>query len=296
MASLEKKQYLLLPPKSITEGISIILLVASNKDIASLNIARQVLNHYPFEKQVEIFDENPVYEATFNDKKVKLVILKEESVYAQKITDYFTNLKLIVFISKHSSLSGTPTMSVHTPGNLSEAELGGLPRTVSISPANAMRDALMVMAHLKTQMKLDYKVSYECTHHGPSLSVPTMFAELGSSPEQWNDSRAAEAVAHAAMGAVSGFGKSEVKTVLGIGGLHYNEKFTRLVLEGDVAFGHVIPKYAIPHLDAEILEQCVEKTMERVESAVLDWKGIKGEHKPGLIELLRQLDMPFTKV
>jgi D-tyrosyl-tRNA(Tyr) deacylase len=58
----------------------------------------------------------------------------------------------------------------------------------------------------------------------------------------------------------------------------------------------VIPKYAIPHLDAEILEQCVEKTMEKVESAVLDWKGIKGEDKPGLIELLRQLDMPFTKV
>jgi D-tyrosyl-tRNA(Tyr) deacylase len=49
-------------------------------------------------------------------------------------------------------------------------------------------------------------------------------------------------------------------------------------------------------LDAEILEQCVEKTMEKVESAVLDWKGIKGEDKPGLIELLRQLDMPFTKV
>ncbi len=54
-------------------------------------------------------------------------------------------------------------------------------------------------------MKLDYEVSYECTHHGPSLNVPAMFVELGSSEKQWNDSRAAEAVAHAAMEAIAKF-------------------------------------------------------------------------------------------
>ncbi|NWF87275.1 hypothetical protein HXY32_05650 [Candidatus Bathyarchaeota archaeon] len=273
-----------------------ILLVASNKDVASHNIAKQILSHYQFEKQQETFQENPIYEAALDDKITKLVTLKDESVHAQTIADSFTNLELIIFISRHSSISGTPTLSVHTPGNLDEAKLGGLPRTVSISPANAMRDALKAMIRLKSKMQLNYEVSYECTHHGPSLNVPTMFAELGSSPKQWNDLKAAEVVAHAAIETILKLGKSQAKTVLGIGGPHYNEKFTRLALKNETAFGHIIPKYAIPHVDLEILRQCIKKTLEKVESIVLDWKGIKGEDKPKLVEMLTETNLPVQKI
>lgn len=273
-----------------------ILVVASNKDIASLNIKKQILNNYSFSKVSEKFKENPVYEATFGDRPVKLVTLNEESIYAQNITDFFPNAKLIVFISRHSSASGTPTLSTHTPGNLAEAKLGGIPRNVSVSPANAMRDALKAMMRLKEEMQLDYDVSYECTHHGPSLKVPTMFAELGSSINQWKDLKAGEVVAHATIEAVSKFSNFRTKAVIGIGGPHYNNKFTRIALKNDLAFGHMIPKYAIPNIDTKILKQCVEKTLERVELAVLDWKGIKGEHKPKLVEMLKKIGMPFRKV
>jgi len=273
-----------------------ILIVASNKDIASLNIKKQILNNYSFSKVSEEFKENPVYEATFSDKLVKLVTLNKESIYAQKITNFFTNLELIIFISRHSSASGTPTLSTHTPGNLAEAKLGGMPRKVSVSPANAMRDALKAMAHLKEEMQLDYDVSYECTHHGPSLNVPTMFAELGSSPKQWKDSKAAEAVAHATMEAISEFGNFPAKATIGIGGPHYNNRFTRIALKNDLAFGHMIPKYAIPNIDLKILNECVERTLEEVELAVLDWKGIKGEHKPRLVDMLKKIEIPFKKV
>ena len=210
--------------------------------------------------------------------------------------DFFNNLELVVFISRHSSVSGTPTLSVHTPGNLGEAEFGGLPRRVSVSPANAMRDALKAMIQFKEEMRLSYEVSYECTHHGPSLNMPTMFAELGSSPKQWNDVKAAEAVAHATMKAISSFGESQAQAVLGIGGPHYSEKFTRIALESEIAFGHMIPKYAIPYVDVEILRQCVEKTLEKVEFAVLDWKGIKGEYKSKLVEILEEIGISFKKV
>jgi len=272
-----------------------ILTVASNKDIASLNIARQILKNYSFKEATEEFQGNPTYTIEVNGKNVKLVTLSEESIYAQNLTDFFTNLKLIVFISKHSSVSGTPTLSVHTPGNLGEAEKGGISRKVSVSPANAMRDALKAMMKLKGEMQLDYEVSYESTHHGPSLSVPTMFVELGSSLKQWNDSRAAEAVAHATMETISKFGSPPVKTVLGIGGPHYSSKFTRMALEKDVAFGHMIPKYAVSSLDSEILKQCIERTLEKVESAVLDWKGIKGEDKQPLVKMLMETSIPFEK-
>ena len=237
-----------------------------------------------------------MYEANIGGRKVKLITLNEESIYAQNLPDFFNNLEFVVFISRHSSVSGTPTLSVHTPGNLGEAELGGLTRRVSVSPANAMRDALNAMMQFKEEMQLDYKVSYECTHHGPSLNMPTMFAELGSSSKQWNDLKAAETVAHVAMKAILKFGESQAKAVLGIGGPHYSEKFTRVALESEIAFSHIIPKYAVPYIDVEILRQCIEKTLEKVELVVLDWKGIKGEHKSKLVEMLQEIGLPIQRV
>ena len=92
---------------------------------------------------------------------------------------------------------------------------------------------------------LNYEVSYECTHHGPSLNVPTMFVELGSSPAQWSDLMAAEAVAHSAMTAIANFAAPTTSAVLGIGGTHYNQQFTLMALVGEATFGHMIPKYAV---------------------------------------------------
>jgi len=272
-----------------------ILLIASGKDTASINIAEHVLKHYPFAKTNQAFQETPVYSADIAGKKVAFIMLKEEAVNAQDLPDNFVNLELMVFISRHSSLSGKPTLSVHTPGNFASAELGGLPRTVSISPANAMQDALKALKRLKEEMRLDYEVTYECTHHGPSHLNHSMFVELGSSPKQWSDLNAASAVAKAAMEAITNFGKSKQPAVLGIGGTHYNQKFTNMALNGEAAFGHMIPKYAIQFVDSEILRQCLERTLERNELAILDWKGIKSEDKQKLLILMQEVGLPFKK-
>jgi len=273
-----------------------ILVVASEKDPASLNIKDQLLTNYSFNETKAKFQENTTYTGQVNGKDVQLITLNQESIYAQDLTTFFIDAELIVFISRHSSMSGTPTLSVHTPGNLGQADLGGKPREVSVSPGNAMREALRVMSKMKEEMQLKYEVSYEGTHHGPSLNTPTMFAELGSSPEQWNDTAAAEVVAHAAMGAISNFRTVSAETVLGIGGPHYNGKFTKIALETAVAFGHIIPKHSIQHIDSGILQQCVNRTLEKVERAVLDWKGIKGDDKPRVLEMLAKMDLHIQKV
>ena len=271
-----------------------ILIVASTKDLASMNIARKLIEHYEFERVLEVFQQNPVYLKNLKECEVKLVFVNEDTINAQYITDFFTP-QLLVFLSRHSSASGTPTLSAHTPGNLTkEAKFGGIPEKISISPASAMKDALLEMAKLEEEIELDYKVSYECTHHGPSLDVPTMFTELGSSPKQWKDLKAAEVVAQAAMAAVSK--RSKYRTVLGIGGPHYNEKFTKIAITTKAAFGHIIPKYAIPHMDVQMIRQCVERTAETVESAILDWKGIRGADKGKLITTLEKIGLPIEKV
>ncbi len=269
-----------------------ILIVASTKDIASMNITQKIIDNYGFERFSESFQQNPVYRKMMSGQEVELVFVNKELIHTQFLTDFFTP-KLLVFASRHSSVSGIPTLSVHTPGNFGEAEAGGITRKISVSPASAMKEALLEMFRQKEQLRLNYKVSYECTHHGPSLDVPTMFVELGSSPVQWKDLKAAEAVAHAAMATVTK--QSTHSAVLGVGGPHYNEKFTKMALNTQVAFGHIIPKYAIPKIDGEMLKQCVRRTVEKVESAVFDWKGMRGADKKRLIATLDEIDVSVEK-
>ncbi len=273
-----------------------ILIVASNKDVASLNIKEKILRRYPFSKMAQIFQENPMYSADINSKKVALITLNEESVKAQNLPEKFPDADLIVFISRHSSQSGRPTLSVHTPGNFGDAELGGLPKTVSVSPACAMQTALKALMHYKETLRLNYDVSFECTHHGPSLKIPTMFVELGSSEAQWSDLKAAEAVAHSAMAAIANFSVTSNLAVLGIGGTHYNQRFTLMALMGEATFGHMVPKYTVSLVDSEVLKQCVERTFEKVPLAILDWKGIRSEDKPNLLSALETAGLPYKKV
>jgi D-aminoacyl-tRNA deacylase len=274
-----------------------ILLVASNKDPASQCVKIQLLRDYIFSKTSRTFEDSPIYTADVNEKKVALITLNRESVAAQDLPEKFPQAKLIVFISRHSSQSAKPTLTVHTPGNFGDAELGGLPKTLSVCPALAMQTALKALVHYQEQFHLtDYEVSYEVTHHGPSLNVPTMFVELGSSPAQWTDSVAAQAVAHSAMTAIANFDESPATAVLGIGGTHYNQQFTLRALLGAATFGHMIPKYALPSIDADMIKQCIERTYDRVQLALLDWKGIKSEDKPSLLAALETAGLPYQKI
>ncbi len=271
----------------------LIVIVSSTADLASRNIARKLIEGYSFRESSELFRGNPVYVQTLDDRTVKLITVDDDPIHTQYLT---ADIKpeLVIYVSRHSSKSGIPTLSVHTPGNLGEALYGGIPKKVSISPANAMRNALLELVRQKERLSLDgFEVSYECTHHGPSFDVPTMFVEVGSSTNEWMNLEAAEAVAHAVVASVAG--RSGCPAMLGVGGPHYNEKFTRIALEFEVAFGHMIPKYAIPELDVGILRECVERTSEEVETAVLDWKGVDGGHRRELIMILEGLGLRIER-
>lgn len=273
-----------------------ILIIASKKDSASLNIKEQILNNYLFQETANTFNQSPLYTKKIGQHEVTLVTLSDESVKNQDLSTDFPNTTLIIFISRHSSKSGRPTLSVHAPGNFGDSELGGIPKKLSIAPAFAMQTALKALNLSKLKLKLNYDVSYECTHHGPSIDIPTMFVELGSSPIQWADQNAARAVADATLDVISQFSVSSKSAVIGIGGTHYNQQFTKMALSDEALFGHMIPKYAVKLVDSEMLTQCIECTLEKVSHAVLDWKGIRSEDKPDLILALEKTGISFKKI
>ncbi|MEM2163320.1 MAG: D-aminoacyl-tRNA deacylase [Candidatus Bathyarchaeia archaeon] len=271
-----------------------ILIVASRDDLAGLNIADKLIKIFGFRREDrKILGKQLYMKETGEHEEIGLLIANGEIVNMQDIPP-LANLKMIIFVSRHSSKSGTPTLSVHTPGNIGEAFLGGISRKVSISPASAMKAALIELKAARDEMNLPYEVSYECTHHGPSLDIPAMFVELGSTHEQWRDQKAAEAVARGAIAAAEN--KTIYPAALGIGGQHYNEKFTRIALTSDIAFGHMIPKYALSYADEYIIRECVKRTVERVDKIVLDWKGIRGEDKQPLLEILKNIGLKIEKV
>ena len=54
-----------------------------------------------------------------------------------------------------------------------------------------MKSILMEMKRLAEQKGLKYDVTLEVTHHGPTeLSVPSLYAEIGSTEIQWKDPEA----------------------------------------------------------------------------------------------------------
>lgn len=64
--------------------------------------------------------------------------------------------------------------------------------------------------------------------------------------------------------------KHKKKVAFGIGGTHYTPSFKKLIVRENYAFGHVCPKYQMEHLNKEMLEQALVKTVPTVEEVVID--------------------------
>ena len=270
-----------------------IVIVASKDDLASINIASKIISTYNFEKTNEKIGGDQVCRKVVGEKEICLVIIEGELVYRQNFP-LFASAELVVFVSRHQSKSEVPLLSVHVPGNLFSADFGGFSNRVSIAPANAMRAAILEMDHERTRLGLGFRVYYEGTHHGPSLDVPTLFIEIGSTEKEWRSPKAGEAAAHAVMAAA--ISSKKVEAAIGLGGSHCNSRLTNHSLKSPIAFGHIIPSYAFSKLTSATITHCVERTLEKNPTLVLDWKGIDRRQREGLAEALRQLNYPVRKL
>ncbi len=213
-------------------------------------------------------------------------------VEAEHLDEYFSP-EYYVFATRHRSESGIKTLTVHVPGNLtSEVKVGGKPKELAFAHPSAMKAALLELMRQRDKLGLDYKVSLEATHHGPtSLKKPVLFVEVGSTEREWKDSKAVLAVAKAAVRAAEN--REKFPSCLGAGGNHYAPRHSEVVLKSPYAIGHIIPSYAISALDFEVFQQAVEKT--GAEFAYLDWKGMKREEREKIIDYCSQLSLPVKK-
>ncbi len=212
-----------------------------------------------------VYDEPEVVLAGFREDVVELDFLDE-------VLGAFRPRAYIV-LSRHSSASGEPTLSVHHPGNPGpEARHGGRPRELAIAfPRLAKLLAQLYHRRAESEGLLsEYRFTLEATHHGPTgLSRPVVFVEIGSTEDRWRDPRAQEALAHAVLEALAAPGLPDCRAAVGIGDTHYPRSHTRLMLGSDVCYGHILAKHVLPDVDEAVLLQAVERSADPVRLLVL---------------------------
>ncbi len=242
-----------------------ILIAASKKDPAGINIAEKLVEHFPFERDGQIYV-HAHYDAV-------LTLIDERTIYADYLEKAYEGTEAIFFITRHVSKEGVPTLTTHTPGNFHTADFGGVVGTLCPSNPRAQKIALCTMKKERDEASLTHEVSMEATHHGPITAVPTTFMEIGSHHAQWVDPRAGYAVAKAAHDALS-YKASTSPCAVGIGGGHYSQKLSGIMLGTEWAIGHIIPKYAFP-LGPSMLMEAIGKNGP-TDAVIMDWKGTPG--------------------
>ena len=264
------------------------LIVTSQHDVAGMNIFRVLREELGF-SEVGEFEGMPL----LRRGEVYAIATERRQTEAEHLDEHFPEAEYYVFATRHKAQAGRRTLTVHVTGNLgSEAKVGGSPKTLAHAQPSAMKVALLALERARRELRLEYEVSFEATHHGPTnLSKPVLFVEVGSTEEEWRDMRAVRAVARAALEAAQC--AQSYEACVGVGGTHYAPRHTELALETRFAVGHIIPSYALPELSFEVFEQAVERSSARF--VFLDWKGMKRAEREKVLDFARRLGIPAKR-
>ncbi|MBI2659609.1 hypothetical protein HYX07_00430 [Candidatus Woesearchaeota archaeon] len=268
-----------------------IAIISSSKDLAGINIRNNLIELFDFVKIKEKFDNNDIFEySEIPNKIIKSYLIEDDLIFSENI-DKKINADILIFASKHRSKENTKSFAVHAIGNWGKAEFGGQEGKFCPSSAVLLKNLFIELNNIAETS--GYELTMEATHHGPYVEKPAVFCEIGSTEEEWNDKGNGELMAKAIIQGLRNENKN-YEIAIGIGGPHYCSNFNKVALRTDIAFSHFCPKYHLDKLDENLLVQSVEKTIEKIDFVVLDWKGL-GTEKQRIVELLKGLNLEFKR-
>ncbi|TRO49217.1 transposase [Candidatus Bathyarchaeota archaeon] len=234
---------------------SVNLIITSAEDRASMNIRARLLES-PGWTETGSFEDHPVMEkGDFSMIQIDRIHLEEDRLDERAQKTLGKDFDVMIYASRHKAASEIPTLTVHPVGNYSAAEFGGLPGTLCRAHGGFMTSALRALA--REAQDMEFKISFETTHHGPFLEkVPAFFIEIGSSESFWEREDAAQAIAKSIMQVKDdGF-----PILLCVGGGHYAPRFTDIALSRKVAVGHMAANYALESLTEDMIRQMSERS------------------------------------
>ncbi|MFX0080409.1 MAG: D-aminoacyl-tRNA deacylase [Candidatus Hodarchaeota archaeon] len=267
---------------------------------------------YNFEETNFNWYENSIYKLTemsleenkfsnFKQTDIYLGLTKEPLIFLDDLRLDETNINpdFLIFASRHTSKTARPAFLVHTTGNWSkDTDFGGEPQDLSL--ASALLHKAGFISLIEQPSITNFSFDIEVTHHGPTrLEKPLIFMELGSSKEEWAIDIAGELLAKAIINTIFKYleinEKGSDNVGLGFGGTHYAPNFQRIIRNKNLAMSFICPKYYIQQLNKDLINKMINKTHEKVEFFIVDWKGTNSEDKKYLLPLLEEFDIPTKK-
>lgn len=255
-----------------------------------MNIARSLIDLHGFDKTSREFEGNPVFER----ESSLLAFSSKDMIHVENLDAHFSP-SLYIFASRHRSESGIPSLTAHFTGNFTrDAPFGGSPRELSFTYPSVLKGYMKRLSENSRKLG-NYLVVLEPTHHGPtSFRSPIIFVEQGSTQHEWDDTEAAATVANTIMETLAAR-PSYPKIGIGFGGPHYSTKFTDYLLSSDVALAAVAPKYVLEYVDHPIVNQMIQKSVEKVTHAIIEWKGL-GPSKDRILDLVKVAGLKTERI
>jgi D-aminoacyl-tRNA deacylase len=264
-------------------------LVSSKLDKASSMMAYLLTKDYGFQEYKK-FQGNPVF-----TRQNDILLFSEKDVLYIDYLDSSFSPEAYIFLSRHASQSGTPTITSHFPGNLGDdVSHGGRANEFAFTYPSLQKCFIYEIWKMKKEAE-PYEIILEATHHGPtSLQKPVLFIEIGSTEKEWTDSYVASLVCKALISTLDNFRNANIVGI-GLGGMHYSKKFTKLLVGGDAALAGIVSKYNLPKVTEETIEQFLAKSVEKITHAYLDWKGL-GPDKQRILQILEQKNLKQVRL
>jgi D-aminoacyl-tRNA deacylase len=280
-----------------------VLIISSSEDPASTNIKNFLIEHTPWETQGTFFDAPVFRHSSMND--LVLVTIPDKKIRHENIDlevqeQLHIQPKIAIFLSRHRSKMGEPTLTVHPIGNFDKAEFGGEPKTLIPAAPRMMTHLLRLIKKHLQPTDLDYQICFEVTHHGPFLKIPTLFVEVGSTEVQWKQKEPASVIGTSLLELLTTYHYEEdfpktIPVLLGIGGGHYAPRFTDMIFQKNVAFGHMIPSYHIDSgaIDWTMIQQAIQTTPD-MHGVYLHKKVLKKSQVTSYKQLFNDHDIPVV--
>ncbi len=301
------------------------LLLASKADNASVNLHEAVISLGGWGTP-EILPHGLL--VRHSTQPVHLLLIEKLHIYANRIDiihekETAETVDEVLVLSRHAAKSGLPSLTVHAigvPGEIPHGEEGfaGGIKGIAVPPSprfSAIYSALREESS-RSELADEFEVSLETTHHGPVLTKPTLYLEIGSTESEWIRKDAAMLWA-AVISRVLGlsdkspegewFGEGDV--MIGLGGGHYAPRHSDIAIRSGLPFGHLLANYALI-FDEENKEfptgpwrhslfEAIEKTRIAFPGgtifAHLDRKSFKAWQRNAIITELSSLDVEVRR-
>jgi len=256
-------------------------IVVSRADSASVHIGEQLLALEEWETESDAGGDT-----VYRTEGAELREFGKRHLDMERPAEAFGDIDLLVFASRHSGETGA-LLTAHHTGNFGPADHGGEANELAEACPNAHAAVLDALADHAPD---GYEVGMECTHHGPSaVGVPSMFVELGSAEEQWQDPAGARAVARAILD-IRGVaahrepanGDETRRQLVGFGGGHYTPRFERVVRETSWAMGHIAADWGLDAV-GEFDDEGQAVLAEAFEQSKADYAVVDGD-RPDVVE------------